>query len=349
MCCSPARRSRRCRPISTKAPAQSTLPATSFDNLLIGNDGANRLIDGGGEDILIGRGGADILIGGAGDLLDGGAGDDWFFVNAAGAIIVEALNQGNDRVFASADFGLTSGAHVEILSTDNDAGTDGINLIGNELANTIYGNAGDNIINGYTGADFMVGRGGNDSYFVDNAGDDAYESGGGGNDRVYASTSYTLGSNSEIETLSTHHNEGTAAIDLAGNEYDNIIFGNAGANMIDGKAGSDYLVGFDGADSYAFTTSLGSGNIDTLVGFLAGTDTIALDDAVFTGLVPGALGAGAFVVGASAQDAGDRIIFNNVTGALLFDVDGTGSAAAIQFATLTGDQSLLSASDFQVI
>ena len=324
------------------------LTGNDLGNLLIGNDGANRLIDGGGQDILVGRGGADILIGGAGDLMDGGDGDDWFFVNAAGAIIVEALNQGNDRVFASADFGLTAGAHVEILSTDNDAGTDGIDLIGNELGNTIYGNAGDNILNGYTGADFMVGRGGNDSYFVDNAGDDVYESLGGGNDRVYASTSYTLASNSEIEILSTHHNEGTAAIDLTGNEQDNIIFGNAGANVIDGKGGSDYLVGFDGSDTYAFT-SLGGGNVDTIVGFSAGADTVALDDAVFTGLAMGELDGNVFVVGSAAQDANDRIIFNQVTGALLFDADGTGAAAAIQFATLTGDQSALSASDFQVI
>ena len=330
--------------------AAINLTGNELNNLLIGNDGDNRLIDAGGHDTLVGRGGNDILIGGAGfDVLDGGAGDDLFFVDSAGDIVIELLNQGNDRVFASVDYGLTAGAHVEILSTDNDLGTDAIDLIGNERDNAIYGNAGNNILNGYTGVDFMFAREGDDSYFVDNAADIAYESLGDGNDRVYASTSYTLVSNSEIEILSTHHNEGTGAINLTGNEHDNTIFGNAGANVIDGKGGSDYLVGFDGSDTYAFTTNPSAGNVDTIVGFLAGGDVIALDDAVFTGLALGELDGNVFVIGSAAQDADDRIIFNDVTGALLFDADGTGGGVAIQFATLTGDQSSLSASDFQVI
>jgi hypothetical protein len=47
------------------------------DDVLLGDDGPNRLDGGGGADVIEGRGGPDVLLGGPGaDTLDGGAGDD---------------------------------------------------------------------------------------------------------------------------------------------------------------------------------------------------------------------------------------------------------------------------------
>jgi Ca2+-binding RTX toxin-like protein len=48
------------------------------------------------------------------------------------------------------------------------------------------------------------------------------------------------------------------------------------------------------------------------------------------------LAAGAFNAGTEATEADDRIIYNADTGVLLYDADGTGATAAVQFATLTG-------------
>jgi len=80
-----------------------------------------------------------------------------------------------------------------------------------------------------------------------------------------------------------------------------------------------------------------------------GGDKLVLENAQFTGLAPGALAAGAFETGTAASDAGDRIIYNPTTGALMFDSDGTGAAAAILFATLDNHPVGLSAGDFLVI
>ena len=108
------------------------------------------------------------------------------------------------------------------------------------------------------------------------------------------------------------------------------------------------LTGFGGADSFAFTSALGGGNVDRIADFSAADDTIQLDDAVFAGLALGALNANAFVIGSQAGDADDRIIYNQATGALLFDADGSGGGAAVQFATLDGAPTI-TASDFTVI
>lgn len=54
------------------------------------------------------------------------------------------------------------------------------------------------------------------------------------------------------------------------------------------------------------------------------------------GLTTGAaITAAMFKIGARAGDASDRFIYNQNTGALFFDSDGTGTTGQIQFATLS--------------
>ena len=50
----------------------------------------------------------------------------------------------------------------------------------------------------------------------------------------------------------------------------------------------------------------------------------------------------------AAQDANDFLVYNTATGALAYDVDGSGANPAVAFATLA-TQPLITAADFAVI
>jgi predicted extracellular nuclease len=324
---------------SVEVLSTAALGATTAINLT-GNELGNILYGNAGANILNGAGGADYMA--------GLGGDDDYHVDNLGDYVAENAGGGRDVVYASASYALAAGASVEVLSTIALGETTAIDLTGNELANLIVGNAGANVLNGGGGADYLAGFGGDDTYYVDNAGDYTAEDAGGGRDVVYASASYTLAAGESIEVLSAIALGETTAIDLTGNGLGNLVIGNAGANVLNGGAGGDYLVGLGGADSFAFTTALGGGNIDTLADFSAPDDIILLDDAVFAALAPGTLGANAFVIGGAALDADDRIIYNNGTGQLFYDADGSGAGAMVQFATLNGAPPI-TAADFMVI
>jgi Ca2+-binding RTX toxin-like protein len=293
------------------------LAGNGYANEMRGNAGANQMRGGGGNDILIGFGGNDI-----------------YFVDNREVVVVEAANNGRDLVYASVSYALTTGQHIEALLASSLSSTAAIDLTGNAFVQEIWGNAGANRMRGGGGKDTLIGFGGNDIYFVDDREVVVIEGANNGRDLVYASVSYTLTTGQEIEALLASSMSSTAPIDLTGNALAQEIWGSAGANRLDGGGGRDTLIGFGGNDVFAFTTALGSGNVDVLFDFASGIDTIALDDAVFAGLSQGSLASGAFVAGSAAQDADDRIIYNSATGQLFFDADGNGAGAAIHFATV---------------
>ena len=120
-----------------------------------------------------------------------------------------------------------------------------------------------------------------------------------------------------------------------------------------GGEDSDTPNGGAGADSFILNTALGSKNapnVDTVADFVSGTDTIILENAIFTTLGEGALSAGAFEVGATAGSASTRIVYNQTTGALFYDADGSGGGAAVQIAIIGATtHPTLTAGDFNVI
>lgn len=364
------------------------LTGNEFAQAIIGNAGTNVLSGLGGDDWLRGFAGNDTLLGGEGsdtldggvgvDSMTGGAGNDVYLVDNANDVVIETAGGGADLVQANVSYVLTAGADIELLTTLLQAGTAAINLTGNDLAQSVTGNAGVNILSGLggndlleglggndtlfggdgvdtldggAGADEMTGGAGNDTYLVDNAADTVIETtGGGGLDRVLAKVSYTLAAGAQIEALGTTLTGGTANINLTGNEFAQRLTGNAGANVLDGMGGNDVLTGNAGADSFVFSTTLGAGNVDTITDFSTADDTILLAASVFSGLASGALSADAFVANETgvASDVLHRIIYDTDTGNVWFDVDGSGEADRVLFATLAPELALTNA-DFLII
>jgi phospholipase/lecithinase/hemolysin len=79
--------------------------------------------------------------------------------------------------------------------------------------------------------------------------------GGIGQDVIQSSVSYALSPNSEIEVLRTTNDKGKTAINLTGNDFDQMIVGNAAANVLDGKGGADQLWGGTGNDRFVLNNS----------------------------------------------------------------------------------------------
>jgi len=338
------------------------LVGSSFNDSLLGDDGSNSLFGLGGDDLLKGAGGADFLVGEEGsDTLKGGGGAD--VLDGGSGIDVASYTDSPVAVFVSLITGTTAYGdaegdqlvRIENLTgssfADNLWGDDGANAIDGMAGNdTLKGFGGDDLLNGNTGVDTMFGALGSDTYLVDNAGDIVRETGGQGSDTVRSSVTYTLTTGSDVETLRTTNDAGTAAINLTGNANGNTVIGNNGANRIDGGAGNDQLTGRGGADGFLFDTALnGASNVDRVTDFNVADDTIVLDQTIFSSsLGLGNISAGELVIGAAAQDANDRIIYNDATGTLLYDSDGVGGTAAVQFATLSAGLALTNL-DFLVV
>ena len=122
----------------------------------------------------LGLGLNDTLDGGLGaDNMDGGDGNDTYYVDNVGDIVKEiyddSLGGTADTVFASVTYSLAPGTPgnqgygIENLTL---TGSGNINATGNSKNNVLKGNTGSNVLDGGVGADNMDGGDGNDTYYV---------------------------------------------------------------------------------------------------------------------------------------------------------------------------------------
>lgn len=269
------------------------------------------------------------------------------------------------KTFTSTNTYTTVANKYTLSTTPNNliySGANNFTGTGNKNDNIITGNIGNDILDGAAGADRLIGGAGNDTYVVDNTGDVITENSNEGIDtlRVNIGTAggtYSLTDNVENATLVNK-----VAFSLSGNGLNNVLTGNAAANIIVGNDGNDMLIGGDGndiltggvgQDTFIFNTKLDvKKNLDAITDFASGRDEIQLSKSIFKGITNiGDLSNTAFYSAANAVkgiDADDRIIYNKSTGALYYDADGNGKAAAVQFVALTGNPNL-EFSDFIIV
>jgi Ca2+-binding RTX toxin-like protein len=305
---------------------------------------------------LIGNNAANILNGSTGiDTMIGGAGNDIYYIDNVADVISEtnALATEIDTVYSNVS--RTLGPNLErLLLTEASV----VNGTGNSLNNYMVGNVAANVLDGKAGIDTMIGGAGNDTYYVDNASDVTSETSAlaAEIDVVFSSVSRTLGANLEKLTLT-----GTAAINGTGNNSNNTLVGNSAANILSGGDGNDLIygnlgidtmTGGDGADIFIFDSVLNSAtNRDIITDFITVDDTIRIDQTIFTKFTAtGALSSNLFRSSTNgvAMDSDDYLLYNTTSGALLYDLDGNGTGAAIQFAALS-TKPTLTAADFVVI
>ena len=257
------------------------------DNKLYGGDGQDALIGNFGDDHLYGGNDMDILIGGQGhDTMVGGDGNDTYYTDGLD-VIIEGTGASSGWGTVRSSVTHTLAANVEALILEGGANADGA---GNELDNVLTGNAGSNMLFGYTGDDTLDGGSGGADTLFGGDDDDTYYIGGfdhviehagpnGGIDRVYSNTNYTMEANIEILQLT-----GAAAI-ATGNDLANTIVGNMYDNTIDGGALNDNLSGGAGNDTFVFHA--GEANGDAIYDF-TGNGAAAGDVLEFQGYGPGA-------------------------------------------------------------
>jgi cysteinyl-tRNA synthetase len=159
--------------------------------------------------------------------------------------------------------------------------------------------------------------GGNDTYLGGAVGETVY--GGDGNDKLF------------------------------GGDGKDRLDGGLGNDKLSGGAGKDVLFGGAGQDTFVFDAEPLAGNADVIRDFSSVDDRFQFKKAMFTGFAKaGKLASDAFHIGTKAADAEDRIIYNQKTGVLSYDVDGAGPEAQVTVAVLS-NKAVLKLSDFFII
>ncbi|MBM1174625.1 hypothetical protein [Microvirga arabica] len=355
----------------------TNLEGGSNADVFTGNGADNRLIGNGGNDTLTGGGGNDTLEGGTGQdmaVFFGASTEYTRTYNADGTITFTDKQAGRDGTdtlkdvrlvkFSDKTIALTNGNPTDISFSGTSVAED--KAVGSVLG-TVRGTDPDDddlTFSLVSNANGTFGLNGKGELVLMSAFD--YETAAQHTISIKAEDKYggirtetfTISVRNVIETSplvrsGTSTNEqlvGEAGDDklfgLGGND---VLFGQIGNDTLIGGAGRDTLTGGAGKDVFVFDHKPNTkSNLDYIQDFNPADDVIHLSRKIFSKIDKGALKSKAFVIGNQFKDKDDRILYYKEGGALFYDPDGSGSAKAIQFASL-GKGLKVSHKDFFVI
>jgi Ca2+-binding RTX toxin-like protein len=256
--------------ISDHDPGVASIDFRSFGERLTGTAGSDNLQGFGGDDRLQGGEGADTIDGGEGsDTADyTEVAPNGVIVNLSTTLISVADRPGATRAVAPNE-ALDGFDNYETLVSIENAITGDKNdqVYGSDGANRFETRGGNDFLFGGAGADILIGGTGDDTYGVDDAGDQVTENADEGTDTVGTSLAiYTLGAN--LENLFSSGFLLTAR-DYRANALNNQVTGalandvfrmqDGGDDTVRGESGRDAFY-FGGAFTSADTVEGGEGN-----------------------------------------------------------------------------------------
>ncbi|MBE0496622.1 MAG: hypothetical protein IBX45_09450, partial [Campylobacterales bacterium] len=311
---------------------------SSYDDVIKGSDGWNRLDGGDGDDWIIATNGGDTIYGGRHTVSGGGqghgtsavGGGDWLSFEAILTSVTASLNAGS----ITGSLGTTTIFEVENLFGTN-AGDE---LRGDGNDNTLHGNGGNDVIFGTAGNNFLIGGTGDDTLHG-GSGIDKYDGGDAGIVTVGGTTHYAGSGVHGNNTISFYYAPSGVHVDLSaavggtgrtGIVYDD-GYGNTEDYVLDihnitgtlnysdtliGDANNNSISGLGGHD-----TLYGTGGENTLYG---GTG----NDTLYTATVKGGGARGDVAIGGQGADTlvgsfnTDFLIGGDLVGGVFEDLEG---------------------------
>ena len=335
----------------TDQTSGDTVAVTNFENLdasalataltVTGSSVANTILTGAGNDTVDGGGGADVI--------NTGAGDD-----TVTYLRHRSVDQFRDRRQYAGDadgnryrFGHVDQTVGDAVTVSNFQNVDasllgsaqGINILGNGLANIITGGAGNDTIDGGGGADVIDAGAGNDT--VAYRGTETSIAGGSGTNTLQLKAVTTVNLAAADQTTGDSVNatgfrnvdasalSAAQGVSITGDAQANVITGGAGVDVIDGGGGADVVNAGSGDDTVHYRGA------EILIDGGFGSNTLLIDNAGGITRVDLSVASGA------DQTIGDTVNvanFQNIDASIIATgIVVTGSSSANTITTGSGD------------